>query len=75
MKILATLGSPRKKGNTATLLNAFLKGTNDRAGAEVEFVYLQEKDIQPCKSCQSCRRSPFLKCAINDDMQRVNRAC
>ena len=50
MKILATLGSPRKKGNTATLLNAFLKGTNDRAGAEVEFVYLQKKTFSRAKA-------------------------
>ena len=68
MKLLALLGSPRRKGNTAALLNAFLAGAEDRGEAEVEFVNLQEKDIKPCKACRSCLKSPYLNCVINDDM-------
>lgn len=73
MKLLALFGSPNRKGNTAALLNAFLEGAEDREGVEVEFINLQEKDIKPCKACRSCRQSPYLKCAINDDMQHLHK--
>ena len=51
MKLLALFGSPRRKGNTAALLNAFLEGAQDKKEVEIEFVNLQEKDIKPCKDC------------------------
>ncbi len=73
MKLLALLGSPRRKGNTATLLNAFLGGVENKGGAEVEFINLQEKDIKPCMDCRSCRKPPYLKCVINDDMQYLHK--
>lgn len=72
MKLLALLGSPRRKGNTATLLNAFLKGVEDMGGAEIEYVNLHEKDIKPCMDCKSCWKPPYLKCIINDDMRLLH---
>ena len=73
MKLLALFGSPRRKGNTAALLNAFLKAAEDKGEVEVEFINLQEKEIKPCKACRSCRQSPYLNCAINDDMQYLHK--
>lgn len=73
MKLLALLGSPRRKGNTAALLHAFLEGTEDRGGAETELVNLQEKNIKPCRSCESCRKPPYLKCIIDDDMLSLHK--
>ena len=48
MKLLALFGSPRRKGNTAALLNAFLKAAEDKGEVEVEFINLQER-IKSCK--------------------------
>ena len=39
MKIFAVNGSPRKKGNTATVLEHFLEGARS-AGADTELIHL-----------------------------------
>jgi multimeric flavodoxin WrbA len=68
MKILAVSCSPRKKGNTATLLEEALKGAQQE-GAEVELYSLSGKKIEPCDGCGSCMESG--RCHIQDDMQEL----
>ena len=63
--ILILKGSPREKGNSATLADRAAAGAKD-AGAEVESVYLHGLDIRPCDGCDLCREGP---CVIEDDMQ------
>lgn len=72
MKILALLGSPRKKGNTALLLDEYLRGiaASDK-DAEIIKVYLHEKNIRNCSACETCRDVTVGRCAINDDMQEL----
>ncbi|MDD2439488.1 MAG: NAD(P)H-dependent oxidoreductase [Methanosarcinaceae archaeon] len=46
MKILAVQGSPKEKGNTALLLNHYLRGIEENyRNAEISRVFLQEKNI------------------------------
>jgi len=66
LKVLIISCSPRKNGNTELLVKETLKGASD-AGADVEFLRLQESKIQPCIECLSCHKAG--KCVINDDMQ------
>lgn len=66
-KILIVLGSPRKKGNSATLA-ARVAGGAKAHGAEVETVYLNGLDIKPCQGCEKCQRPAFEGCAIEDGM-------
>ena len=47
-KILIVLGSPRKKGNSATLAAKVAEGAI-ACGAEVESVYLNGLSIKPCQ--------------------------
>ena len=68
MKILALQGSPRKNGNTATLMNSFLKGMLDLGGHEIEVVHLNDKNINPCKGCESCKELKDRYCVNNDHM-------
>ena len=68
MKILALSFSPRKEGNTETLLNEALKGARQE-GAETELYSTIAKDIRPCDSCGSCMKTG--KCHIQDDMQEI----
>jgi multimeric flavodoxin WrbA len=68
MKILAISCSPRKKGNTATLLAEALKGAQQE-GAEVELYSVSGKTIKPCDGCRTCNESG--KCHIQDDMQEL----
>jgi multimeric flavodoxin WrbA len=50
MKAIAINGSPRKKWNTATLLENALKGCR-ASGAEIEMVHLYSHAYQGCTSC------------------------
>lgn len=70
MRILALLGSPRKNGNTALLLEEYLRGIKaSNKDVEITKVYLQEKNINNCSACDYCRKTNIGQCAIKDDMQ------
>jgi len=71
MKVLAIQGSPRKKGNTALLLDQYLQGlqSND-VKIEIDLIKLGKMDIRPCKGCGSCREH-LGKCTLKDDMQEI----
>jgi multimeric flavodoxin WrbA len=66
MKILGLSCSPRKSGNTVTLLNLALEGAKAE-GAEIELYSVAGKDIKPCDACNSCMKTG--ECKIKDDMQ------
>jgi len=68
MKILAISCSPRKGGNTETMLRAALD-TAQADGAETELISLSGKRINPCDGCYACRRTG--QCHIQDDMQEL----
>ena len=70
-KIIAVNGSPRKNGNTATLLNKVLEGAKS-AGAEVEFIQLSELNYKGCMSCFACKViTGKHRCAWQDDLKPV----
>lgn len=66
MKVLALLGSPRKKGNTESLLAAVLEGVA-AAGGEAERIRLCDLRIDPCIGCGGCGKTG--RCVLTDDMQ------
>lgn len=71
-KILILNGSPKKDGNTSTLINWFIEGAKE-SGAEVEVVYtafLKYKS-NGCTSCRACQKSDKYECVINDDAKEV----
>lgn len=69
-KVLIVMGSPRKEGNSATLAKEVAAGAEER-GAELEFCYLHDMNIQPCSACDACRGEKGKKCVIDDDMQAL----
>ena len=73
MKVLAINGSPRKKWNTATLLEKALEGAASR-GAETELIHLYDLDFKGCTSCFACKLKggkSYGKCAMNDGLTPV----
>lgn len=54
MHVMAINGSPRKKGNTTTLIHAMLEGAQT-AGAETSEAHLHTLDMRGCMGCLSCR--------------------
>jgi len=69
MNVLALVGSPRKGGNTDTLVDAILSGAQQR-GHTVEKVYLKDVEIKPCIDCRACKREPFF-CVLADGMRNI----
>lgn len=70
-RVLALLGSPRREGNTAIVLDQILEGARE-AGAETMTLFLQDMSIHGCQECFTCQSvldEPG--CAIEDDMQGI----
>lgn len=71
MKALVLMGSPRKNGNTAALLKPFCEEL-ENGGAEVETVWLYDKDIRPCVACRNCQKDwSVFGCSQQDDVQEI----
>jgi multimeric flavodoxin WrbA len=68
-RIVAIYGSPRRKGNTSTLLDRAAQGASD-AGAEVEKVILRDLEMSPCLEIYGCKETG--RCVIKDDFERVH---
>lgn len=68
MKIIAVNGSPRKNGNTETVLAAFLAGAAE-AGAETKSVRLSDLTFRNCKGCNACHKKGI--CVIADSLTPV----
>jgi len=75
MKLIAFNGSPRKKWNTATLLEHACKGARS-VGAKTEIVNLYDLDYKGCTSCFACKRiggKSYGHCPVKDDLRPVFR--
>jgi multimeric flavodoxin WrbA len=68
MQILAFNGSPRKKGNTSTIIEEILKGAQSK-GAETTEVRLHDINLLGCQGCLSCRKNPGF-CKQKDDLSQ-----
>ena len=67
-QILAVYGSPRRQGNTATLLKRAVSGAVD-AGAQVNEINLRDLKMSPCLEIYGCKKDG--KCVIKDDFHQV----
>lgn len=65
MLVLGIQGSPRRKGNTAFLLSAFMEEA-EKMGASTHTIEVCRQHIEPCKEITVCERKGF--CPIEDDM-------
>lgn len=66
--LIALLASPRKRGNSAVLLDAFLEGV-DEAGVPWEKIRTHALGIADCRSCGGCLRPERLgRCVVEDGM-------
>ena len=76
MNIYAINASPRKNGNTATVLQHAPKGAKEAGGdnARTELLHLYSYDYTGCKSCFACKLKggqSYGKCAVKDDITPV----
>ena len=76
MKVVAVNGSPRKRWNTATLLEKALEGAASK-GAETELVHLYDLDFKGCVSCFACKTidgPSYGRCVVKDDLTPLLKA-
>ncbi|TAL36657.1 MAG: flavodoxin family protein [Spirochaetes bacterium] len=66
-RVLALYGSPRKKGHSARIHDAFLAPL--AAVASVKRVRVQGLNVSPCTACGHCRGG--LSCVFDDDMSAL----
>lgn len=69
MKTMVINASPRKKWNTAEVMQAAQKGA-ESVGAETEYVNLYDLVFKGCRSCLICKQKDKTKgkCYWNDDL-------
>lgn len=70
MKILVLNGSPRPKGNTKQMIEAFQEGAA-ASGHQVDIVDVCQKRIAGCLACEYCHTKGNGTCIQKDDMQEV----
>ncbi|MBN1457973.1 MAG: NAD(P)H-dependent oxidoreductase [Armatimonadetes bacterium] len=70
MEVVAICGSPRRQGNTATLIEAILEGARE-AGADTTRFDPAHMSIQDCNAGDECLVSAEASCRIQDDMQSI----
>jgi len=70
VKVIAINGSPRKKGNTAMLIDTVLAELK-KEGIETEQVQLGGKKIHGCTACMKCFENQNKLCSIDNDILNV----
>jgi multimeric flavodoxin WrbA len=73
MKAIGINGSPRKKWNTAALLEKALEGAASQ-GAETESFHLYDLAYKGCVSCFACKTKggkSYGRCAVKDDLSPI----
>jgi len=67
-RVLCIAGSPRRHGNSETLLEACARGVS-AAGGQPETLAVVEFGLHPCLGCNACSRTG--ECVIEDRMSEV----
>ena len=70
MRVLILNGSPRPKGNTKQLIQAFCEGL-ETAGHEYGVYDVCKMNIHGCLACEYCHTKGNGQCVQKDDMQYV----
>ena len=69
MKVLALIGSPRRRGNTDLLVEAAM-GEAAKRGREGEKLYLYDYEIKPCVDCRACKQGEKV-CVLTGGMRDI----
>ena len=66
MKVVVFNSSPRSEGNTKLCLN-MVTDELEKAGIEVEYIWMGMDKIQGCISCYQCAKNRDKKCGVKTD--------
>jgi multimeric flavodoxin WrbA len=68
VKVIGIIGSPRKEGNTAYLVEKSLEAAQE-AGVDVESIHLGKLEMEPCNACDICKLTG--ECPKDDDINDI----
>jgi len=69
MKVVAVLGSPRKKGASSRISGKFISTAGEK-GAETETFFLNEMSYRGCQGCDACKGKSE-RCVQKDDLSNL----
>jgi multimeric flavodoxin WrbA len=70
IKVLAFAGSPRRHGNSETMLDWVLGSMVEDKDVAIEKIALSEANINPCHGCNACEK--LNKCVQRDGMDSIH---
>ncbi|NYT16526.1 MAG: flavodoxin family protein [Methanomicrobiales archaeon] len=70
VNVLAFAGSPRRHGNSETLLDWVLDAMRREPDVEVEKIVLVDADVNPCRGCNACEQ--LNRCIQRDGMDYLH---
>lgn len=72
MKVLAMMGSPRKKGNTYQAVEQIRNRLATLDGSlEFEYLFLKDCSLKSCTGCFTCFSQGEDKCPLKDDLETI----
>jgi multimeric flavodoxin WrbA len=72
MKVATLMGSPRKKGNTARVLE-FFENLLKKTGHEIDRINIVDYEVKGCLGCQACQDVKHeLGCRQEDDAVKIS---
>lgn len=76
MKVLAIVGSDRRIGNTASIMQMVearmdALASSRRVVLEFETLFLADHDVRPCRGCRACFDHGEERCPLNDDVSLI----
>ena len=70
VRILGIVGSPRKGGNTETMVSAALEAARGLSGVKTDIVIMAGQKVSPCVGCHHCWFHGGV-CAVKDDASEI----
>lgn len=73
MKILAIIGSPRKKGNTYKAVTQIEERMKALGDVEFSYLFLKDAHLEQCLGCWQCLSWGEERCPLKDDRESIEK--
>lgn len=73
MKILAIMGSPRRKGNTYKIVSLIEERMKALGDVEFSYLFLKDAHLETCRGCWQCLSWGEERCPIKDDREQIEK--
>ncbi len=71
MKVLAIMGSPKKKGNSYKVTREVEERMKKSCNVEFEYLFLKDADLKMCSGCFNCVSKGKELCPLKDDKAEI----